>query len=35
LAEGSVQFFKKGKLSERTFRLAINPADGQPVNFGE
>jgi Protein of unknown function (DUF1559) len=28
-ADGSVRFYKKGKPSERTLRLAITPADGQ------
>jgi hypothetical protein len=29
MADGSVRFFKADKLSERTLRSAITPADGE------
>jgi hypothetical protein len=30
-ADGAVHYYKKGKPSEKTLRLAITPADGQPL----
>src|SRR5207253_983258 len=30
-ADGAVRYFKKGRPSERTLRLAIMPADGQAI----